>query len=168
MDQGRINICPCPGCGASVPETEGPTHRYIGASPGCWEVFGEVLAKEYDDYRYWPVHRMTVDAYAAQHPGTPSPQSINSVAVHLISLYLTLERGEPDNRVVKEMQRAADLGRESFFWLDPPGSLGEVTVLDVRQAKTPTEHKEVVERWAKSVWKAWGQHRETIRQWTER
>ena len=162
------NHQPCPGCGALVPQTDGPTHRYIGASSGCWEVFGGVLAKEYSDYRYWPVHGLTVDAYAAQHPGTPSPQSIKSVAVHLISLYLRLEVGKPGDQAVKEMQRAADRSRESFFWLEPPVSLGEITVLDVRQAENPEEHKERVEKWARSVWEAWRPYHETIRDWAGR
>ena len=127
-----------------------------------------MLAKEYGDYRYWPAHRMTVDAYAAQHPGTPSPQSIKSVAVHLISLHLTLERGLPGDRVVKEMQRAAGRNHESFFWLEPPDFLGEITVLDVQPAGSPDEHKELVEQWARSVWEAWGTQHETIREWAER
>lgn len=86
----EANLRPCVGCGALVPEIEGPTHRYLGAPPGCWAVYGEVLEKEYGDCsRYALNHRLTVDA--AQHPGVPSPQSIQSVAVHLIRLYL--ERG---------------------------------------------------------------------------
>ena len=35
---------PCVGCGAQVPKKQGPTHEYIGASPGCWELFGQLLA----------------------------------------------------------------------------------------------------------------------------
>ncbi|CAN5621419.1 hypothetical protein BH24ACT22_BH24ACT22_01380 [soil metagenome] len=158
---------PCPGCRASVPETDGPTHRYIGASSGCWEIFGEVLAREYEDYRYWPAHRMTVDAYAAQHPGTPSPQSTNSVAVHLISLYLTLEKGLSTEWTLKEMKRASDRGHESFFWLEPPMDPGEITVLDVRDANNPTDHKRLVEGWARSVWEAWEPHHETVRKWAK-
>jgi uncharacterized protein DUF5946 len=61
---------PCPGCGAVLPPSSGPTHEYIGASPACWAVFGEVLAAEYGDRTFWPAHHITVDAYAAQHPGT--------------------------------------------------------------------------------------------------
>lgn len=150
-----------------MPDKEGPAHRYIGASPSCWEIYGEVLAKEYGNYRYWPAHRMTVDAYAAQHPGTPSPQAIQSVAVHLISLYLKLEEGLSDDRTRKEMQRAADRSRECFSWLEPPGSLGDITVLDVQSARNPNEHKERVERWAKSVWEAWKPHREAVRMWAK-
>jgi hypothetical protein len=32
-------LSPCPGCGALFPDFEGPTHRYIGASAGCWALF---------------------------------------------------------------------------------------------------------------------------------
>ena len=83
----------CPDCGALTPDVDGPTHPYVGASVGCWAMYGEVLAKEYGEYRYPSVHRLTVDAYSVQHPGTPSRRSIQSVAVHLVSLYLVLERG---------------------------------------------------------------------------
>lgn len=89
----RAELEPCRGCGALVPCGDGPTHRYIGASPGCWAVFGEVLAREYSDRRYWPVYQLTVDAYAVQHPGEPSRQTIQSAAIHLISLYSVLEAG---------------------------------------------------------------------------
>ena len=52
---------------------------------------------------------------------------------------------------------------EAFVWLDPPASLGEVTVLDVLEAKEPAGHKRRVERWAKSVWEACSPHHETVR-----
>ena len=84
---------PCAGFGTLVPDTEGPTLPYIGASPGCWAIFGEVLARECAEYAYPPVHRLTVDAYAAQHPGVPSRSSMQSVAIQVIGLHLILERG---------------------------------------------------------------------------
>ncbi|MFC1547249.1 hypothetical protein ACFL5M_01855 [Candidatus Neomarinimicrobiota bacterium] len=34
-------------CGAMVPDIEGPLYEYMTSSPGCWAVFGEVLAREY-------------------------------------------------------------------------------------------------------------------------
>ena len=76
-DVEKITRIACTGCGALVPDTPGPTHRYIGASPQCWALFGEVLAREYSDFRYASVHQLTVDSYAAQHPGTPSPNPSN-------------------------------------------------------------------------------------------
>jgi hypothetical protein len=45
------------GCGALLPDVNGPTHPYLGASASCWAVYGEVLAREYGEYRYPPVHR---------------------------------------------------------------------------------------------------------------
>ncbi len=35
---------------------------------GCLKLFEETLAKEFNDYRYGRIHRMTVDAYSLQHP----------------------------------------------------------------------------------------------------
>ena len=151
-----------------MPEIEGPTHRYLGASPGCWAVYGEVLEKEYGDYlRYAPVHRLTVDAYAAQHPGVPSPQSIQSVAVHLIRLHLVLERGLRPERANAAMQWTVSRSKR-FVWLDPPVSLGEITILDVRDAKDPDEHIERVREWARLEWEAWAPHHETVRRWADR
>jgi hypothetical protein len=154
----------CPGCGALVPESDGPAHRYIGASPGCWAVYGEVLAREYEDVRYGRVHRLTVDAYAAQHPGVPSPQSVQSVAVHLLALHAIFERGVPLPQAKQVLQEAVKRKRE-FRWLDPPGFLGEVTVLDVHAATDPEQHEVRVHQWARAVWQAWAEHHHTIRSW---
>ena len=35
----------CPGCGASVPDVDCPVHAYIRSAPGCWQLYGEVLAR---------------------------------------------------------------------------------------------------------------------------
>lgn len=154
----------CVGCGALVPRTDGPTHPYIGASPGCWAIFGEILAKEYGEWRYPAVHRLTVDAYAVQHPGTPSRRSIQSVAVHLVSLFLVLERGY-DFRAATRAKNRVLRYRDRFVWLDPPPSLGEMTVLDVHMAGDLAEHAELVQQWAGLVWEAWSPHHDTVRRW---
>ena len=72
MDADAFRI-PCVGCGARVPKMDGPTHRYMEASPGCWHVYGQVLARDYTDPFLRAVHRLTTDTYAVQHPGRPSP-----------------------------------------------------------------------------------------------
>ena len=157
---------PCFGCGALVPETDGPAHRYLGASPGCWELYGGVLAREYEDYAlYAPVHRLTVDAYAAQHPGEPSRKAARSIAVHLGRLCLVLERGLRPERVNAAVQSISS--RKHFPWLEPPQSPGEVTVEDVRGAASPEEHIERVRQWAESVWQTWSTHHETVRRWAD-
>lgn len=151
-----------------MPEVDGPTHRYIGASAGCWALYGEVLAKEYEGYAlYAPVHRLTVDAYAAQHPGVPSRLAVQSVAVHLIRLHFQLERGLPHEKANAVMLRVSAHAKDSFTWLKPPTSLGAATVLDVLGARDPTEHVERVREWAKSVWGAWQLHHDTVRRWAE-
>lgn len=75
---------PCFSCGALVPKTEGPTHDYMLSLPGCWAVYGEVLAREYERPSYMVNHRLTVDAYAVQHPGEPTRAATRSVWLHLV------------------------------------------------------------------------------------
>lgn len=154
----------CKGCGGLFEDIQGPTHRYMESSPGCWAAYGEVLVREYSDPAYYGVHRLTVDAYAVQHPGQPSPQSIQSVAVHLISLYLVLERNVDMQRATLAMQTAIK-PKGRFVWLTPPPSLGSITVADVHQAKKIEEHLALVRTWVVSAWTAWSPHQATIRRW---
>ncbi len=71
------------GCGARVPDIAGPVHRYMESLPGCWAAYGEIIAREYGDIAFATAHSLTVDSYAIQHPGQPSPQSVQSVGLHL-------------------------------------------------------------------------------------
>ncbi len=157
----------CCGCGGLFAGSDGPTHRYMESSPGCWAAYGEVLAREYGDPSYLHVHRLGVDAYAVQHPGQPSPQSIQSVGVHLIRLYLFLERGLTPANANDAMLAAAKWKRE-FVWLDPPPSRGAVTVADVHAATTPAAHADAVRAWARSAWEAWTPHHAMVRAWAAR
>lgn len=154
----------CIGCGGLVPQVDGPTHPYMESSPGCWHVYGEVLSREYSDPAFRAVHRLTVDSYAVQHPGRPSPQAIQSVCLHLMSLYLVLERGLPVAYATRAMG-AATRAKEAFFWLTPPVSLGVVTVSDVAGVATPFQHEERVRAWAQAAWFAWAEHHATVRGW---
>ena len=162
----KKKLIPCVGCGALVPDTDGPTHAYIGASPGCWAIYGEVLVREFSEYRNPPVHRLTVDTYAVQHPGTPSRRSIQSVAVHLINLYLVFERNF-DYKIATAAMLKVLKHRDRFTWLAPPDPSGEMTVLDMLGSADLTEHSERAERWARSVYAAWSPHHATIRQWVQ-
>jgi hypothetical protein len=158
-----MNTTPCPGCGALFPAQDGPTHRYLESSPGCWAAYGAVLAREYSDPKYRAAHRLTVDAYSVQHPGRPSPQTIQSVAGHLIGLYASLQLQLPPRVVTAAIGRAADLQR--FHWLPPPQRLGELTVADVLPIQSAEEHASVVLRWAESAWAAWSQYHSLVRDW---
>ena len=155
----------CPGCGAAFPDAPGGVmHRYMESSPGCWAAYGEVLAREYEQPAYFRMHKFTVDAYAVQHPGQPSPQSTQSVGVHLIRLCLMLELGATAAQATAAMQAAARR-KEAFHWLEPPPSRGAVTVADVHRAASPEEHAAFVRAWAEAAWTAWAAHHDTVRSW---
>ena len=156
----------CFSCGAPVPDIDGPVHRYMDSSPGCWAIFGEVLTREYSDYAYAAHHRLTVDAYAVQHPGKPSPQTIASVAVHLARLCLVLERGVPIDYATRVMQKLTK-HKSMFFWLEPPSHMGPLTVLDVWEAEDAVSHIKAVSDWASSAWSAWEKHHDQIRKWID-
>ena len=95
----------------AVPAYRRRTFRAIATlapPPDVGQCLARCLRESTEDFRYRSVHGTTVDAYAAQHPGVPSPQTTRSVAIHLIGLYLTLERDLPPDRSAKEKQRAAN------------------------------------------------------------
>jgi uncharacterized protein DUF5946 len=69
MEMSRVvELSRCVGCDGMFPTIDGPAHRYMKSSAGCWEVYGEVLSREYSDPAFWAVHRLTADTYAVQHP----------------------------------------------------------------------------------------------------
>jgi hypothetical protein len=156
----------CPGCGLVRASDARLTHAYIGASPACWELYGEVLAREYGAYATHVNHRVSVDAYAAQHPGTDGPQAMRSVAMHLMRLCLVYERGLPPakGRGIGPRLIAQPPG---VAWLEPPVDRGAITVADVAQAGGPDEHLLRVDAWGRAVWTAWSPHHATVRRWLD-
>lgn len=160
-------MCACFSCKAIVPDVKGSVHRYMSSSPGCWKLFGEVLEKEYSDPAYRKNHRITVDAYAVQHPGDPSPQSIQSVNLHLASLCLIFEKGFNVKKADKGLTRLAKYKKE-LLWLEPPASMGRMDVTDLLQATNAEEHCRLVLEWGRSAWKAWEAHHPVIRAFIER
>lgn len=165
--QGRIvsTRVLCPGCGREFPESDQPTHAYLSASPGCWAVYGEVLSREYQDMRYFAVHGYTVDAYSVQHPGQPERRTIQSLAVHLLSLFAAIELGWEQNMLIKVRKRATAGTEQRFHWLTPPDDPGSVTIQEVYASETPEEHKQIVMKWAHAVWTSWRKHHNQIRSW---
>jgi hypothetical protein len=79
-------------------------------------------------------------------------------------MYLVLERGYDYQRATEAMTRVIQKNKNNFVWLNPPDNRGDITVLDVRQARDLEEHSEMVKRWAWSVWNAWSKYHNTIRQ----
>ncbi|HKP54400.1 MAG TPA: DUF5946 family protein [Chloroflexia bacterium] len=164
-------LIPCIGCGALVPNTNGPTHRYIGASPGCWQAYSELLARGYgsdDAPAYGAMSRITVDIYAAQHPGVPGKQSSQSVCAHLFILCLVLEHDLDLSFATAAITRFIEKHKgHNFPWLEPPASLGPITVLDLLNATDAGDYDRKIRLWAESVWGAWEPHHATIRAWAD-
>jgi len=46
---------------------DGPTHAHIGATASCWALYGEVLAREFENPDLFAIHQLAVDACAVQH-----------------------------------------------------------------------------------------------------
>lgn len=163
-------LIPCVGCGALVPDIDGPSHRYIGASPGCWQAYGELIAPGYGGDGGGPghgtVHRLAVDTYAAQHPGVPGKQSSQSVAAHLFVLCLVLERNVDPSFSTQAITRFVEKNKNRQFpWVEPPPSLGDLTVLYVMEATDTKDRNRLVMLWAASVWQAWKPYHDRVRGW---
>jgi hypothetical protein len=147
-----------------LPALDGPVHRYMESSSACWAEYGKVLAREYSDQELMGgCHRLTTDTFAVQHPGKPSPQSIQSVAIHLIALHVVLELGWTHDEARALLSRAAE--HMTFQWLDRPENLGNITAADVARAGSNAEHMGAVLSWASDAWRAWSPHHAQIRAW---
>ncbi len=158
-------LIPCVGCGALVPNTDGPTNANLTGSPGCWAIYEKVRARGLGDHRYGELQQLTMDTYALQHPALSKRGSTQSLAPHLIGLCALLERGLPATVAIQAVRNAVKL-RDSFECLTQPESCGELTILHVRDATTLQEHIRRVREWSSSVWKAWSPHHRVIRKWT--
>jgi hypothetical protein len=149
----------CVGCRGRVPDIAGPIHRYMTASPGCWQAYTGLMSGELPPS---PEVGLAVDAYAVTHPGVPGPQSTPSVWIHLVTLCCTLERGWPVERAVFLRRVAADSVR-GWPWLERPDSMGDVTAIDLAQALRVGDGAaatELTRRWVHGAWEAWAlQHR---------
>ena len=152
----------CPGCGVLVADGSEAPHPYIGANAGCWELCGQILAKEYENPDYWKNHRLTADAYAVQHPGVPERRAIQSVNAHLISLALIYEKGARFGEATAAIGTMIKKHKHRFSWLTPPTTSYDITVMDILKATSAEEHCALVETWAKHAWDMWAPHHGTI------
>lgn len=176
-------LIPCPGCGALFPPHDGPTHRYLGASAACWALCHNLTTGTEPDSGLLRTSRLPVgtpahkpqkdthlfdnvwgDAYGVQHHGDASPQAIQSVAIHLLTLHGAVTRGADGNWVKRRALRT----RGVFRKLEPP-PLG--CALTIRHL-FPSEGTDAVAsraEYAHSVYSAWiGLHRLTVESWYER
>ena len=153
----------CPGCGSELPEVEGPTDPYGGASSSCWAMFGEVCAKDFGEYDYPDVHRSIVDAYMAQHPRFSTPAGRRSVAVHLVGLYCTFEEQLSVKAAIRILAGVFPDKRDVPPFAPVP-RLGGITIESVHAATNKVEHSELAMTWARTVWQAWSPHHSRVRE----
>ncbi|WP_404369695.1 DUF5946 family protein [Sphingomonas sp. MMS24-J45] len=141
----------CCGCGGIFPASDGPTHACMVSSAGCWAAYGEVLAREYADPAIFSAsHRLTVDAYAVQHPGNPDDRrAVQSVWLHFAALDAIFGQGAtPD--AARELLR--EMAGRTFPAL-PAMPAMTLTVADVRA--DVGSHSASVETCARSAYEAW-------------
>lgn len=165
----------CPGCAVTLPPSDGPVHRYMIALPACWALYTGLFSAGEPPVVGGLLLALTVDAYAAQHPGTPNPQAIQSVAVHLLTLHGIFARGQDPGRALWLRTRAlrADkaLGHKHsrFTWLTPPDFAGTLNVAAIAAAPTPEARGAVAERWVRQVYATWAAaHAATLAAWYDR
>lgn len=165
MSVSSLSEC-CPDCGAEVPQVpDGPTHPYFGASSGCWALYTVMLGREFG---HWDAgtHRLSVDTYAVQHPGTSRRQAaINSVGIHLTALCFVCDKDMPVELMIRTM---GDLGKGRLFevhYLEPPEQPFPMTIVDLIDATTPEEYNARIRRWAETTWETWSVHHDQVREW---
>lgn len=164
--RAREPVVACVGCGRIVPDIEGPTHRYLESSPGCWAAYTTLPFGGMAGSAELPHSAMTVDAYAVQHPGRPGPSSTPSVWIHLAAMQLVLERGWPADRLVEIRRTVAD-ANDGWPWLTPPASMGDIGAIDVAAAAAD-DVAAVVRAWVEAAYSAWADHHGEIRELTNR
>ena len=143
----------CEDCGAVVAE----------GRDGCLKLFEEILAREFSDYRYGRIHRLTVDAYSLQHPDKYM-RSGKSFAAHLTGMCAALESEDAltiNQTVQKWMSKNPKIDKPAR--LPNPKQRGRLTVAYVHSAADADEHVKRVREWAQDVWAAWSAHHELAR-----
>jgi hypothetical protein len=147
------NPVQCEACGAPV-----------AGLAACRSLFDDVIAREFSDYRYARLHRLTVDTYALQHP-EQFMRSAKSFVAHLTGMCAAMETEQAAaiNRAVqqwlngpKPIERPADV---------PAGQRGAITIVDVHAVADPNEYLRRIREWARSAWDAWSTHHALAREW---
>lgn len=162
----------CPGCGAELPVGAGggPAHKYVGASASCWSLFSNLTGAGEPALAPRPTNGLIVDAYLAQHHGVPSPQAIQSVAVHVLVMCGVLHEGVPPEKALWIRQRTMRAEKRAktdrFRWLTPPDFAGGPTLAEVIGAPTPDARALRGEAYVKTIWASWALlHLGTLKRW---
>jgi len=146
----------CPDCGAALLE----------GTAGCQRIFEEILAREFGDFRYGRIHRMTVDAYSLQHPDKYM-RSGKSFVAHLTGICAALER-ENARAINGSVQKWLSMNPEVDKPQHLPELRGALTITYVRGAADAEEHVKRVKEWAIDVWESWSEHHDLARRLIEK
>lgn len=178
-----MNTVECPGCKSILPATDYPAdNRYGVSSAACRQAFDEIITQEGAQFEYPAGHRLIVDAYWAQHPPRHAIQqelgigerfiaaSIQSISIHLIALYLAIEKKVALNDVALHMNRVLAQMRKQgaiFKQLTPPDDLGSLCAAEVRdmmrEPLTLDAYEKIAWKWGNAVWDVWKEHHTAIR-----
>ncbi len=154
----------CPGCGLTLPDRNlAPAELFNGAGE-CLEKYFELTCWTLVQRDPGFIHQHAVDAYAAQHAG-PRVRPITTVFA-LIGLYLAVEKGYTGRNVQLAHIRIAKRKRD---WprMAPPELHADLNVADVIRVPAGDERREMLMRWAASVWESWEDRQGWIRETTE-
>jgi hypothetical protein len=141
----------CEDCGAAVAQ----------GKAGCLSLFEEILAREFSDYRYGKIHRLTVDAYSLQHPDAYM-RSGKSFAAHLTGMCAALEYEDAlaiNHTVQKWLSTNPTIEKPAQI----PAQRGKLTITYLHSAGDAEEHTSRVREWARDVWGAWSAHHQLAR-----
>jgi hypothetical protein len=132
------------------------------SAPGCWALYGELCALFLSDPDSSSYRQCCADAFAVQHPGTPEPRAIQSVAVHLVSLHARFVAGASADQAAMLLERGVR-AKVRFHWLEPPSFATALTVGNVLQRAH--ELPVAARQWTESAWTAWTPHHRQIQVW---
>jgi hypothetical protein len=148
---------PCEACGAVAFEGRN----------GCQKLFDQILAREFGDYRFGRLHRLTVDTYSLQHP-EQYMRSGKSFMAHLTGMCAALESDDAVaiNQAVQRWLNGPKVVERPEEPL--PGNRGDLTIVYLYGATDAEEHVKRVQEWARSTWSAWSAYHDLARQWIDR
>jgi hypothetical protein len=132
---------------------------------GCQELFTQLGVRAFKGYLYARFHRMTVDAYALQHPARYCA-SAKSLMAHLGGLCCTFDYAD-EPRVHAALLRSLN-GKPALEKPELPVSRGALTIAEALRAPDAPSYGEHVERWARCVWKAYEDLHPFARGWIQK
>jgi hypothetical protein len=145
----------CPGCGLRLPTSEAQFDIRYNASSECWQRYLDVYADTLTPLGTLTFvhHQLAVDAYGAQHAGE-GVRPI-TVAFALIGLYYAFERGYSGWQV-QHMHTLLANRTKNWPRFMPTHRRYALTVADVLGAPPGAGRDEMLRRWGRAVWDAWG------------